>query len=258
MSSRRIKIAAVSYLNTLPFVYGMQASESNFRGELLLAVPRVCAELYKSKDVDIALVPLATVLEMDDAEIITDYCISADEIVRTVALFSAGDISQIKNIYLDEHSRTSRELVKILCREYWHISPRFFSLSDYSLMDTTSVEDAYLLIGDKVFEHECKFAKSYDLCREWVAMTGEPFVFAVWIARRGVSPSYIESLSEALRYGVNNIDNAIASSVYSNTPYAKEYLTQNIKFNLTDDKRRGMKLFLQHVSGRKSEPSSYL
>ena len=53
------------------------------------------------------------------------------------------------------------------------------------MLDTPQEGDAFLLIGDKVFDHEDEFIYSYDLAAEWREATGLPFAFAVWVARKG-------------------------------------------------------------------------
>lgn len=253
----RIKIAAVSYTNTIPFVYGIEHTKNNLCADLILAIPKECAELFKRKEVDIALVPFATTLELTDFDIITPYCISSDDVVRTVVLMSDCDIKSIQRIYLDSHSRTSVELVKILAEKLWNITPTYEPLNSFDNLKIKSKNDAFLLIGDKVFDYEGRFAYKYDLCREWINLTGKPFVFAVWIARKGIKESVIKSLCNSLESGINQIENAVNERNYKDPKFILEYLTKNIKFNLTDDKREGMKLFL-HYLRQKSEPSSYI
>ena len=70
------RIAAVSYLNTIPFIYGIE-HEGNLRAELLLSPPAVCAKNFAEHKADIALVPAAAVPSLADAEIVTEYCIGA-------------------------------------------------------------------------------------------------------------------------------------------------------------------------------------
>ena len=83
------RIAAVSYLNTIPFIYGI-GHEGNLRAELLLSPPAVCAKNFAEHKADIALVPAAAVPSLADAEIVTEYCIGAAGPVRTVVLLSGS------------------------------------------------------------------------------------------------------------------------------------------------------------------------
>ena len=81
MAVVKTKIAAVSYLNTVPFVYGITHADK-LDAELLLAPPAQCARNYMDRKADIALVPVGSLPMLEDAEIITNYCIGAEKSVR--------------------------------------------------------------------------------------------------------------------------------------------------------------------------------
>ena len=119
-----IKVSAVSYLNAIPFIYGLKTSKiSNFI-ELTLDFPAVCSDKLLNNRVDIGLIPIVSISKIKDPQIITDYCIGSDGRVDTVCLYSNVPVSDIESISLDYQSRTSRELLRVLLNEYWHISPR--------------------------------------------------------------------------------------------------------------------------------------
>lgn len=251
-------VAAVSYLNTTPFVWGIEqvalrSSDQGLRGSLLggdevldlvLKVPSKCASLCAEKKVDVALIPVAVIPSLESVEIITDFCLSAEGAVETVVLLSNNDnLKNIKTIYLDADSRTSVELVKILAREKWEISPIWVN----GIKDSLSDDEAMLAIGDKVFELEKRFSTKIDLALQWREMTGLPFVFAAWIACTPKGVEFQGRLNDALAYGVENIDKAIEQYA-SDKQYAKKYLTENIKFNMSAEKRRSMELFWQHIN----------
>ena len=105
------RIATVSYLNTIPFVYGIQ-HEGSLRAELLLSPPSECAANFISGKADIALVPSAVVPTLVDAEIITNYCIGSSGPVRTVVLAGNAPIGMARRVFLDSHSLTSVQLAK--------------------------------------------------------------------------------------------------------------------------------------------------
>ena len=180
------KIIAVSYLNTIPFIYGLR-HHANLGAELLLAPPAVCYQKFLEGEADIALMPAAMVPSLSDAEIVTDYCIGSLGKVRTVVVVSNAPIEKVCRIYLDAHSKTSVQLCGYLAKKLWHIEPEWVAMSDYAQLDKAEEGDAFLLIGDKVFDHEGEFAYTYDLADEWNRATKMPFAFAVWVARKGLS-----------------------------------------------------------------------
>jgi chorismate dehydratase len=233
------KIAAVSYLNTVPMLYGVERSAELGAG-LLLSPPAGCAEAFRSGEADIALVPVGALSELEDYRIITNFCIGASGPVRTVVLVSQQPVDRVGRILLDPHSRTSAALVQVLCRHRWKVAPRFEPLTG---VDAVGATDGCVLIGDKVFDNEGRFAVSYDLAQEWMAMTGLPMVFAVWVARQKVPPSTVEALETALQYGVGHVDEAIEHYGHSDKTYARDYLTRNIDYRFDEKKKEALTLF---------------
>ncbi|MFA4852768.1 MAG: MqnA/MqnD/SBP family protein, partial [Bacteroidales bacterium] len=119
----KTRISAVSFLNTLPFVYGINNSGMLSDFELILDVPSECARKFNNKEVDIALVPVAAIKNLSSYKLLNDFCIGSIGNVRTVLLLSQVPLKQISKIHLDYHSLTSINLVKILSQHYWHIEP---------------------------------------------------------------------------------------------------------------------------------------
>ena len=103
--------------------------------------------------------------------------------------------------------------------------------------------DAFVLIGDKVFDNEDRFANTWDLAEEWQRHTKLPFVFAVWVARKSVSAETLAALEDALTLGVERVYESILESDYADRPYAYEYLTRNIDYFFDEQKRRGLQKF---------------
>ena len=245
-------IAAVSYLNTIPFIYGIR-HEGNFRADLLLSPPSECTKNYVEGRADLALLPAAAVPPLKSTDVITEYCIGAVGPVRTVVLLSDGPVSEVRRVFLDPHSQTSVQLVGYLAAHRWKIAPEWYSLDDYEQLRHAQEGDAFLLIGDKVFDHEEKFRYKYDLAAEWQAATKLPFAFAVWVARKGTPYEVIESLQHALTFGLEHTYEAILEAGFDKKPYdAYEYLTRNIDYIFDNQKRRALQKFWD--SGLKVSP----
>src|SRR5215467_8843515 len=118
----KIKIAAVTYLNTKPFVYGIHQSGLSKEVELILDYPAGIAEELQNGNADVALLPVAVIPEIQNAEIVTDYCIGCDGTVSSVCLYSDVPIEEAKEIFFDYQSRTSVELAKILLNDFWKLN----------------------------------------------------------------------------------------------------------------------------------------
>ncbi len=249
-----VKIATLSYLNAIPFLYGLEYADANLSAELLLDTPSSCARNFASGLADIALVPVGVLPSLTSYQIVTPYCISAEGRVESVELLSNYPIEKINTIYLDSHSRTSNELVKILCRDLWGIAPQWRMFEDAAMASPDKEGVAYLMIGDKVFDHRHRFSYEYDLAEAWIELTGKPFVFAVWVARVGIDPNILAAFEESLRFGVSNIDAAVKK--YRGVKcYDKDikYLTKNIKFGLNKDKREVLELFIRNLKNSTSD-----
>ncbi|MEG1607412.1 MAG: menaquinone biosynthesis protein [Mucinivorans sp.] len=239
-------VVAVKYLNTLPMIWGIEQAafvSNGLREGLLLAVPSECARLIKAKQADISLVPVAEIPDIEGGQIITDYCISADLYVRTVVLLTnESRLDHVHTIYLDTHSCTSVQLVRILSRELWHITPQYVD----GLPATLGVGEAMVAIGDKVFDLEDKYRQNIDLAQSWRELTGLPFVFAAWVARTTQGVAMADELNSAIGYGVSHIEDAVNSAKDAPAD-ALQYLTYNIKYNLTSAKRLSMELFWEKL-----------
>jgi len=244
-----LKISAVSYLNTIPFVYGILKSGhlENFR--LDLDVPSVCAEKLKNGEVDVALVPVGAIPDFNDHFIVSEYCIGAVGTVKTVLLLSQKPLEQIDNIYLDFDSRTSVQLVKILAKHFWKINPQWNNMNPGQSEHPTQLE-SLVAIGDKTFELTKQYKFVYDLAGEWVQFTGLPFVFAVWLSKKKLPAIFKDQLNEALLYGLKH--KAESLEYFKNKLPAcgdcLSYLENNISFLFDREKKKGMELFLKYIS----------
>ncbi len=243
-----IKISAISYLNSIPFVYGLKKGKLINSIELTLDYPAACADRLVKGKVDIALVPIVVIPNLPFSNIISDYCIGTNGAVDTVCLFSDVPINEIKSIDLDYQSMTSVALLKFLLKEYWKLDIKINSLKrdcDSDIKDN----NAALVIGDRAFNLINKHPYVYDLPAIWNKMTGLPFVFAAWVANKRLPNSFISDFNSCLEYGLNNINQALLQEKdsYSHCENAKDYLNKKISYNLDAEKLKSMQFFLENI-----------
>ncbi|WP_026898318.1 menaquinone biosynthetic enzyme MqnA/MqnD family protein [Daejeonella oryzae] len=233
----KIKISAVSYTNTKPFVYGLTHSEIINKIDLSLDIPSTCANKLIDNQVDIGLVPVAALLRIPNYEIISDYCIGADGAVNSVYIFSEKPIEEIETIRLDEQSRTSNNLALVLLKNYWKVGPRV----------VIGNADAFVQIGDRTFGKSDQYPYAYDLSQEWKKFTGLPFAFAVWAANKKIEPAFISEFNLALKFGLANREQIIPGlPEYKNFDLA-DYLMHKLDFNLDEKKKEAISKFLDLV-----------
>jgi len=244
----KIRISAVKYANTYPFIYGLV--ESGFEKKVILETdhPSDCAAKLISGRVDIGLIPVAALPQVKDYNIVSDYCIGANGNVRTVLLLSNCPFEKIRNIHLDYRSVSSVNLTKVLAKNSWRREFKWISTSkEFDFLNIGS-DDAVVLIGDQCFELENRFRYKIDLAKEWKEFSGLPFVFACWTSNKQLDNEFIIEFNEALALGVYNIDGVVNKFGQTGTipgEILRTYLNENIDFNFNDEKKTGLKLFLE-------------
>jgi len=243
-----LKISAVSYLNTVPFIHGLKQSELMRNIDLQLDYPSICADKLINGTVDLALVPVAVIPKLKEAHIISDYCIGANGAVDTVCLYSDVPIEEVESIALDYQSRTSVALLKILLKEYWLLNPEL-KKANVGFEENIKGNHAALVIGDRAFALNTKHTYIYDLSAIWKEMTGLPFVFAAWVANAKLPQDFITAFNKALEKGLSDIDTALAleGTNYPNCTNPEDYLNNKISYTLDAEKKKGMKLFLKSM-----------
>lgn len=249
MRLRKIKISAVSYLNTLPFIYGIEQHPS-FLDQIMLSkdIPSVCAEKLIKKEVDLGLVPAAVIPELEEAHIVSDFCIAANGKVESVLLLSEVPINQVSTIYLDYQSRTSVKLCQLLVRDFWKLKINFIS-SEKGYEKKIGGKVAGVVIGDRTFHLAENYPYRYDLAEEWKKWQGLPFVFAAWVSNTELPKSFLEQFNQVLSFGVHRIPEAIQhynlKEIEPKTQ--KKYLQESIDYHLDINKKEALTTFLQLV-----------
>lgn len=240
----KIKVGAVSYLNTKPLLYGIKRSEKLMQQiELSEEYPSKIADMLVEGTIDVGLVPVAVIPKLKEWNILPGYCIGAEGNVASVCLFSEVSIENVEKILLDYQSRTSVNLCKVLLQHYWK---KEVVLEDAGkdFREDIKGTTAGVIIGDRALEQRKTSPYIYDLAGCWKAMTGLPFVFAAWIANKKLPDEFVALFNEANAVGLNNLEAVIAENPYD-TYSLKTYYTENISYNLTDEKREGLERFLQ-------------
>ncbi|MGH7127558.1 MAG: menaquinone biosynthetic enzyme MqnA/MqnD family protein, partial [Planctomycetaceae bacterium] len=179
---RRVRIGAVTYLNSKPLIEGL--AEFAPQAELILDYPSRLADDLAAGRLDVGLVPSIECLRHADYEIVSDACVAARGPVLSVKLYSRVPMENVRSLALDEGSRTSAALARILLAERYGVEPELEPLPLGKPVTSTRA-DAVLLIGDRAIHPPAEqFTATWDLGEEWSNWTGLPFVFAVWAARK--------------------------------------------------------------------------
>ena len=248
----RVKVGAVSFLNTKPLIYPL-LQDPQFPGseaiELSLAVPSRLAIELKDGDIDVGLIPIIEYFRADsEYRIIRDISICSRGPVLSIQLFSRVPIPAIRSVALDTSSRSSRALVKIVLAEKYNLHPEFHSCPptiDPQEADT----DAVLLIGDAALRHLGAMDYTLDLGAEWTTLTKLPFVYACWVAREEVKLGQVpQTLLNARDCGIDKIPEITrmeSPRLGFSESLCQDYLTKHIFYELGDSEVAGLKKFYE-------------
>lgn len=207
--------------------------------------PSKIATSLLNNEIDIGLIPVAVIPQLTESYILTDYCISAEEDVASVALFSEVPLQQVTKVLLDYQSKTSVNLARILLKEYWQLNVELeFATENY--IDQIKGTVAGVVIGDRALQQRQISPYYYDLATAWQNHTGLPFVFAVWVANKVIDDGFIDAFNKANGYGLTHLE-AVLAEEHCDFYDLRTYYTQNIQYNLTPEKREGLALFLEKL-----------
>jgi chorismate dehydratase len=242
------RIAASSYLNTAPLAWSFIHGSQRDAVELFTdTAPARCAEMLATNEVDAALVPIIEYQRIPDIAIVPDVCVGSRTAVRSVILVTRkNNLKRVERVALDESSRTSVALVKIIFREFLGFEPQWETAAP-DLKSMLAHADAALIIGDPAMKIPRDQFRVFDLATLWHEFTGLGFVFAMWMARKG-SADKIRSIdfAAARDEGLEHLQK-IAARYYGQIDLAEDeitnYLTNNIVFAVDEDMRKGLALY---------------
>ncbi|HWM94659.1 MAG TPA: menaquinone biosynthesis protein [Thermoanaerobaculia bacterium] len=254
----KLRVGIVNFLNSKPLAWGFLKGHHADLFAPSYHPPAMVARLLGQGALDIGLIPSVEVQRIPGLKVLPDLCVASRHEVRSVILVSRGPLDQVRRVALDQNSRTSVALLRILLQErgihpeYVHERP------DPERM--LAEADAALLIGDPALKVERDKYQVIDLAAEWSALTGLPFVFAVWAVRPGVDlPDLSFYFKSSLRYGLSSVDTLsreAAAELGLDSSEVRSYLTENLHYFLRQEELAGLEEFYRraHAHGLILEP----
>lgn len=249
----KIRVSVVSYINSLPFMYGLLHSPLLSHITLSVDTPAGCADALLSGHADLGIVPVAVIPLLPERHIVSDYCLGSDNSIRTVVLAGNTELKKIKKIFLDPESRTSNKLVRILCEQYWKIEVEWLQPSVPAMPDMIGDTCASVIIGDKAFAAGKHYSHVYDLAEQWIAFSKLPFVFACWLSVKKLPQPFIANFNKALAEGLRHKKEALSLkdniSNIATEQELEEYLTKNVSYHFDRRKQKSLQMFLEYMHG---------
>jgi chorismate dehydratase len=268
---KRLRISAISYLNTAPLMWDFEheehgSSDARALFDISYTLPSKCAANLREGSADIGIIPAAAYTSIPDLAILPGVAIASRRAVRSILLVSKVPLEEIKSVALDTSSMTSVALTKVLFAKWWGGNRRFTPMAP-NIEQMLETHDAGLVIGDPALRIDRSRYVTYDLAEEWIRLTGKPFVFAFWAVRQAalteaprdldLAAVFQQSRDHGLRReSLDRTARDWAPRVGLHENEVKSYLTQNIHYSLDPDCLDGMELFYQFARACGALPSA--
>ena len=255
---RRLRISAISYLNTAPLMWDFEHGEAGRQFDIDYTLPSACARALAAGEADIGIIPSAAYAVIPGLRVLPGVAIASRRAVRSILLLSKVPVEKIRTVALDTSSMTSVALAKILF-EKWLGGGRKFAPMAPNIDAMLAAHDAALVIGDPALQIDRSRYLTLDLAEEWIRHTGKPFVFAFWAVREkalreaapvpdlsgifqqsrdhGLEPASLSQIARewAPRVGISEAD-------------VQAYLSHNIYYDLDAECIEGLQLFYRYAA----------
>jgi chorismate dehydratase len=246
------RIGAVSFLNTVPLICGLDERKDV---ALLREVPSRLADRLYEGQVDVGMIPVIEYLRGVGGDIVPGICIGAKGPVHSVKVFSKIPLQEAESIAVDRGSRSSVALLRILLAEMYGSQPDLHTVSPRA-EDPFHEHDTVLIIGDRAMKVDAREIHEYDLGAMWYELTHLPFVFAVWV----LSPAYsrdearerrallLDILKAAKARGFANLEQLAAEHSVSSGHDEKElidYWSHSICYDMAENELAGLRRFAE-------------
>ncbi len=267
---RRLRISAISYLNTAPLMWDFEHGETREQlqeqFDVTYTIPSACADALRSGTADIGIIPVAAYATIPGLVVLPGVAIASLNAVRSILLVSRKPLDEVKTVALDTSSMTSVVLCKILLAKWLDGAREYRSMAP-ELETMLASCDAALLIGDPaLLIQRTSYPTVIDLAEEWRKHTGKPFVFAFWAVREealaeaqagaGASRDAVARLAEVFQRSrdhglapesVQSIANEWALRLGMSVGEVTRYLKVNIHYSLDKPCREGLRLFYDYA-----------
>lgn len=273
----KLRISVVQYLNTAPLVRGFTHGPLQGKYDLSFTVPSQCSEALRTGAADVAIIPAIEYQRIPNLVVLPDLSIASKERVRSLLIVSKMPIRAVRSLALDQSSRSTQALTRILCEDHWNIDPQFAEATP-DVAQMLKSADAALVIGDPALriaiqaeqcanpgadgEWICGGAQVglaqepklhlYDVVHEWWQLTERPAVLAVWAARPQVAtPELAADFSDSLAFGLKHLPEICAEAARDLQLPEKElslYLRTNIDYSLDAENLKGLNEFFTRAA----------
>jgi len=263
---RRLRISAISYLNTAPLMWDFEHGEAGRHFDISYTVPSSCARALAGGSADIGIIPAAAYAQIPDLRVLPEIAIASRRAVRSILLVSKVPVGEVRTVALDTSSLTSVALTKVLFEKWLGGGRTFFPMAP-DVEKMLAAHDAGLLIGDPALRVDRSRYLTLDLAEEWIRHTGKPFVFAFWAVREAaleeadpaldLPATFRDSRDHGLEpSSLDQIAREWSPRSRLSQTEVRRYLTENIHYQLDAGCLEGLQLFYRYAAGMGALPAA--
>ncbi len=246
-----MRIGIVHYVNSRPLSRGLLRGEAGGSHVCELLPPAAIADRLREGTLDAGLVPSIELARIPGLAVVPGLAIAAMHEVRSVLLVARVPVGEIETVALDENSRTSAVLTRLILAERYGLDP-VYRPAGADLAEMLAGADAALLIGDPALAVDRERYVVLDLAGEWLEMTGLPFVFAVWAVRdEALVAGLSETFASSLETGLAELDQIVAETAAEfgfPEPVLRDYYTRNLRFRMGPAEQAGLAEYLRRAA----------
>ncbi len=222
--------------------------------------------MLAADEVDAALVPVIEYQRIPGIAVVPEVCVGARNAVRSVVIASKNEnLRDVHRVALDDSSRTSVALVKIIFLEFLGYEPEW-QLCPSDLKTMLDHNDAALIIGDPAMMIPREQVKVFDVVKLWREHTGFGFVFAMWMTPASeVNKIRTIDFAGARDEGLEHLDEVILdyeSRIPLSHEEIRQYLTENVSFRMDEEMSKGLahyfKLAQKHGLINEAKPLTFV
>jgi chorismate dehydratase len=247
-----VRVGIVDYVNSWPLAWGFLSGRLDEGYEVDYCSPAEVAARLARGELDVGLIPSIEVGRIPGLRVVPGLCVAATHEVRSVLLVTRGPVEQIRRVALDENSRTSATLVRILLKQRYGIEPEVTTCAP-KVEQMLEEADAALVIGDPALHVDRETFHILDLAAEWRELTGKPFVFAVWAVREGIATEPLgHDLQASLGAAFEQMDEIIARAIAELSlprEVVERYLLRHLRFTLGPEELAGLEEYYRRARG---------
>jgi chorismate dehydratase len=264
----RLRIAAIRFLNPAPLMWDFEHPPLDTRlarrYQIDYMYPSECADRLATGRADIGLIPIAALAANPTLRILPGCTIASKGCVRSLLLVrrAAQDLQSIRSVAADTASRTTIAHSRILFHAWGNGQVPFLPMAG-DLDRMLAAADAAVLIGDPALlaleDRQARLARTgeqlvyHDIAQEWQALTGLPYVSAIWAIAcsgavdEGVALDFIRSRDHGLAQ-IPALAAAWAPRLGLTQDNIHRYLAENIHYILDGECLEAMRCFFSRAA----------